>query len=309
MKSLYKNILDFSEARVSDDLHGYPRTDMVNLNSTIADFALSFIVNDSLNDGIQLQNRHNEKFVDYALIECEAIRKTKIHHDALFNPDRSKGRFFMNNSFENCKNSCSLFYFIFNNQQFSTIDKVKSLGCVSKLSNRRSTFDHRLSPFTHYSPAVCKLDKIDLTLDSFKGTALLETKQTEYTDLTHHFVPLILLEDKINEIEDGLFDKLEKSIDLLLKTESYEEFYKEALLYLAHIEPHLAKLKIIKPDEHVEQEWDMLGDPIIPRVRSNLPETLLTKYKLDCHCGSDATNWKVRSIPVIVEYAFQMEAK
>lgn len=301
LKPLYTKITDFSDALVSDNLHGYPPNNEYNVNARINDFALTFIIKDSLKDQLKSVVRNGYDMIDCSLIENDAIRKTMNFHNNLFEKQSGNRRFFMDSSFKNIKNTCSLFYDIFSNPGFSTLDKVKALGAIHHIGSSRTTYDNRLSPFTSYSPAINKIEKIPLSLSSFKGTELLITKQTPYTDLTHALVPLVLLEDKINEIEEGLFNKLESTIDRLFSADTFGSFYKEAMLYLGYIEPYLHESSLAEK-ELIEDEF---GDPM-PKNSQKTNDTLLTKYKLECHCGSDTSIWKVRAIPVIIELTFNM---
>lgn len=148
--------------------------------------------------------------------------------------------------------------------------------------------------------AVC-----DLKVGDFKASKMTMAKKTEFPTIYSTLENLTLLEDEIEKIEKGLYVKIENVIDKLLASADYAEFIDQALIFYSIVDPFTVS--------ETDTGTDISSPWISSRDRgSNKPKsdpTLTEKFKLDCACHTQSSQWKLMVLPTIINQVFAMIAK
>lgn len=164
-----------------------------------------------------------------------------------------------------------------------------------------------LLPFSEYTNQVSVVKAFDCVVDDFAGINLLQMKNT-HANLCHSIEPFILLKDEINKHADGLWVELKDLIDRMLKSTDHYEFVNLGLVLIGKVEPFIDPLMQTSQPEPTlfEDEYSSSLTPV--DTNSIYNQSLMGKFKLDCHCHSGTNDWKELILPMIINQIFKMKA-
>lgn len=145
-----------------------------------------------------------------------------------------------------------------------------------------------------------KFVPINLTVKDFSASEMSMDKKTGYPTIYSALENFTLLKSEIEKIETGLYTKIEDVINKLLASADYNEFVTQALIFYSIVDPFTnSQLK----DTSIDIEGIQIGlkVPALP--------TLTSKFKLDCACHTHSDQWKLCTLPTILNTIFLMNVK
>lgn len=250
---------------------------------------------------------------DPALSEFQPLRDTLILLSSLDHKAKGNRHPSGNAHIAQLETEINIFFTIFNNENYSPLEQLITIEAIPKIKRNYShTFDN-LSPISPRLNTVAINKSVDLEVADFEGVKMLEIKNGPWSALSHSISPFLMLRDEIDKLEENLFHKFSIAINRMLKTTSFAEFFKDALIIIGHVKTHLAKptetAPVIDPDSDQSLNGILGDDGFGYPVRHGKDYTMLGKFNLDCHCGGSDQNWKVDALSIIIEAIFQMQPK
>ncbi len=261
---------------------------------------------------IKEEARSNNTISDFLLSQNVFIRDLNRMFNMTFKvTSQSK---YSNLYTDSIKKVFGLLLHVFNaNGTVSAYEQMFALKTLVYLMQNRNIYQlTNLIPVDDATDLLEPIKASGLTLEDFTGLNLLEKKRT-HANLCHSFEPFMLMKEQINKLEDGLFDRISNSINVILNTNTHVDFIKSSLILIGLVEPFLVVKEGRQIHRHglfedVDLETTIDNQSTVSQEPDN-KVSLMAKYQLDCHCHSQANDWRESIIPLLMNQILQMEAK
>ena len=192
-------------------------------------------------------------------------------------------------------------------------DKVSTILIITSMLAHMGLYGCRdlFPPFTvgEYKQNSAVID-LGIEVGDFKGASQSLKMKTDYPTIYSTLENFILLKDEINKSEEGLYEELVKVLNNMLSTTDLKDFIDSALIFYGKVSPYHYHTEFNRQMEEKKQTSELPTQPLARELIEQLnAKTMLSVYKLDCHCHSHSDDWKLRILPQIINYAFGMLTK